>query len=84
MKTKKYSSYEEIENDLQILKIQKEIHYQKIILNIDNAKQNFIPSKPIGKAFNFYKDFVSTNYGTIFKIVSPFIINWFLKRKRGK
>ena len=33
MEKKKYSSYAEIERDLEILKLEKEINYNKIILN---------------------------------------------------
>ena len=32
MATKKYSSYAQIDADLEILKLEKEIHYQKMIL----------------------------------------------------
>ena len=45
METKKYSSYAEINHDLEILKLKKEIHYKKMLLSIDKTKESFLPSK---------------------------------------
>ncbi len=40
VKTKQYSSYAEIDHDLKILEIEREIHYQKLQLNLRKAKEN--------------------------------------------
>ena len=45
MEKKKYSSYAEIERDLEILKVEKEIYYQKMLLSIDKTKESILPSK---------------------------------------
>ena len=37
---KKYSSYDQINADLEILKLEKEIHLQHILLNIDKTKES--------------------------------------------
>lgn len=83
METKKYSSYAQIENDLEILKVEKEIHYQKMLLSIDKTKEAILPSKSVSLIGNIYEKAFSGTYGTIFKIAIPYVINWFINRKRG-
>ena len=43
METKKYTSYAEIERDLEILKLEKEINYNKIKLNFERTKESVLP-----------------------------------------
>ena len=83
MKTKKYSSYAEIDHDLKILKLQTEIHYQKIILSIDKTKETFLPSKTVSLISDIYQKATSGIFGTILKIAIPFAINWYINRKRS-
>lgn len=83
METKKYSSYAQIENDLEILKVEKEIHYQKMLLSVDKTKEAILPSKSVYFIGNVYEKAFSGTYGTIFKIAIPYVINWFINRKRG-
>jgi uncharacterized membrane protein len=83
METKKYSSYAEIDHDLKILKVEKEIHYQKILLSIDKTKETFMPSKAVSLVVDIYKKAASGMLGTILKIAIPYAINWYINRKRG-
>ncbi len=83
MEKKKYSSYAEIERDLEILKLEKEIHYQKMLLSIDKTKESILPSKSATLIGNIYKNVFSGMYGTILKMVIPFVFNWYLNKKRG-
>lgn len=83
METKKYTSYAEIERDLEILKLEKEIFYQKIKLNFDKTKESFIPSKSVSFAGNLYQKFFSGTYGSVLKVLIPYGINWLLNKKRG-
>jgi len=83
MKNKKYSSYAEIELDLEILKLEREIHYEKIVLSIDKTKESIIPFKKINKVLETISNFSSGMYGTILKTVIPIAINWYINRKRG-
>lgn len=48
MEKKKYSSYAEIDRDLEILKLEKEIHYQRLLQSVDNTKESLDPSNMIG------------------------------------
>ncbi|MEM0541518.1 DUF6327 family protein [Flavobacterium sp. j3] len=83
MEKKKYSSYAEIELELQILKVEREIHYQKILLSIDKTKESILPFKKINKILEVVSNFSSGIYGTILKTAIPILINWYLNRKRG-
>ena len=40
MQSKKYSSYAQIDSELEILKVEKEISYQKLILSIEKTKES--------------------------------------------
>lgn len=83
METKKYTSYAEIERDLEILKIEKEINYNKIKLNFERTKESVLPFQTIAKVGNIYSNFISGPVGIILKIAVPFAIKWFVNRKRG-
>ncbi len=83
METKKYSSYAQINHDLEILKVQREIHYQKIMLSIDKTKESILPSKSISFVNDLYQKVFSGSLGTILKIAIPYAINWYINRKRG-
>ena len=83
METKKYSSYAAIEQDLEILKLEKELYYQKMLLSIDKTKESILPSKSVSFIGNLYQKVLSGTYGTLLKIGIPYIINWYINRKRG-
>lgn len=83
METKKYSSYAQINHDLEILKVQREIHYQKIMLSIDKTKESILPSKSISFVNDLYQKVFSGSLGTILKSAIPYAINWYINRKRG-
>ena len=83
MEAKKYSSYAEIDHDLKILKVEREIHYQKILLSIDKTKENILPSKSVSFIGDLYQKVFSGSLGTILKIAIPYAINWYMNRKRG-
>jgi hypothetical protein len=83
METKKYSSYAAIEQDLEILKLEKELYYQKMLLSVEKTKESILPSKSVSFIGNLYQKVFSGTYGTLLKIAIPYIINWFINRKRG-
>lgn len=83
METKKYSSYAEINHDLEILKVEKELSYQKALSGIDKTKQIFAPSKAMSFAANVFETAFSGLTGTIVKTAIPMVINWYVNRKRG-
>ena len=83
MENKKYSSYAAIEQDLEILKLEKELYYQKMLLSVDKTKESILPSKSVSFIGNLYQKVFSGTYGTLLKIAIPYIINWYINRKRG-
>ena len=83
MENKKYSSYAEIEQELEILKVEKELYYQKMLLSVEKTKESILPSKSVNFLGNMYQKVFSGTYGTILKIAIPYIINWYINRKRG-
>ena len=83
METKKYSSYAQIEHDLKILKVEKEIYYQKTLSGIDKTKQFFVPSKAMSFATNVFENAFSGTTGMIVKTLIPMVVSWYMKRKRG-
>lgn len=84
MEAKKYSSYAEIDHDLKILKVEREINYQKIILNVDKTKESVMPSKAISFVGDVLQKSTNGPVAAILKIAVPYAVNWYINRKRGK
>jgi len=83
MVAKKYTSYAEIERDLEILKLEKELNYQNLVLSFQKTKDSFTPQNIVGGLFHSCKDYFSKSYPKILKSILPFAINWFINKKRG-
>ena len=83
MEKKKYSSYAEIDHDLKILKVEREIHYQKIVLSIDKTKESFLPPKSVSFVADLYQKVFSGSTGKILTFAIPYLIKWVINRKRG-
>lgn len=83
MVAKKYTSYAEIERDLEILKLEKELNYQNLVLSFQKTRDSFTPQNIVGGLFHSYKDYFSKSYPKILKSILPFAINWFINKKRG-
>ncbi|TDE31499.1 MULTISPECIES: DUF6327 family protein [Flavobacterium] len=89
METKKYSSYAQIDRELEILKIEKEISYQKLVFGVKKTKESFSPQHIVSDLIGSYSSaipygaIVSTAVPFILNKAVPFIKNWITKRKRG-
>lgn len=83
MEPKKYSSYAEMDRDLEILKLEKQIHYQKVLLSFQKTKESFEPKNMINSYIYSFKDTISSNYIQILQNILPYLISWFINRKRG-
>jgi hypothetical protein len=89
METKKYSSYAQIDRELEILKIEKELSYQKLVFGVKKTKESFTPQNIVSDLIGSYSSVIP--YGAIVSTAAPFILNkaipfiknWFTKRKRG-
>ena len=89
MQNKKYTSYAQIDRELEILKIEKEISYQKLVFGVKKTKESFTPQNIVSDLIGSYSSVIP--YGAIVSTAAPFILNkaipfiknWFAKRKRG-
>lgn len=83
METKKYSSYAQIELELELLKIERELNLKRILLNVEKTKESLLPKNLVKSFLGDYKSILSNSSRMIFKIAIPLLINWITKRKRG-
>jgi hypothetical protein len=83
MQTKIYSSYAQIESELEILKLEKEISCQKLILSFRQTKESLSPSNLMSSFLGSVKNSFTGSYATVLNIAVPLIIKWFINRKRG-
>lgn len=74
MKPKKYSSYAEIDRDLEILKLENEIQYQKLVKSLNKTKENFTPQNLVDNFIESYVEKATIPFGKIFKSVLPFAL----------
>ncbi|MEM8522551.1 DUF6327 family protein [Flavobacterium sp. PL12] len=89
MENKKYTSYAQIDRELEILKVEKEISYQKLVFGVKKTKENFTPQNIVSDLIGTYSSVIP--YGAIVSASVPFVLNkaipfvkdWFAKRKRG-
>jgi hypothetical protein len=75
---KKYSSYDQINADLAMLKLEREIHLQYILLNTDiykKVKESLEPENLFREVLASLKLKLSNSYGMILQIVIPYLIN---------
>ena len=83
METKKYSSYAEIDKELEILKLEKDIEYQKLLLSIQKTRESFTPQGIVKNFLGSYKSIFSESYGSMLSLALPYIIKWIMKRKKA-
>jgi hypothetical protein len=83
MDTKKYSSYDDIDRELEILKLEKEINFQKLKLSIHQTKESITPESMISGLLEPYKEKIPNPYRDILRTALPYVISLVLNRKRG-
>jgi hypothetical protein len=81
--TKKYSSYDQINADLEMLNLESEIHVQHILLNVAKTKESLQPENLFREALDSIKTTLSNSYVSILQLAIPYIINWLIHKKRG-
>lgn len=87
MGTRKYSSYAQIDRELEILKIEKEISLQKLHLEIQDVKENLEPKNivknTVSGIVSSFSPSIPGPYGKIISLAIPFVTKWIFK-KRGR
>lgn len=88
MENKKYSSYAQIDRDLEILKLEKDIEYQRLLQSIQQTKDSLTPQNMvrnfIGSLPSFsWREVLQSSYGSILNMAIPLVMGWLSKKKRG-
>lgn len=80
---KSYSSIEEINADLEILKIQRDIHYYKIAQSIENIKSELTPNNLVRNTFGSVTSFVKGSNNVQAFLISA-VMKYFFKKVRNR
>ena len=83
MELKKFSSFEAIDKELEILKLERELNYEKLVLSIYMTKDNLKPKALFSELLGSYKSILSSSFSLLLSAAIPYIINWFKNKKRG-
>lgn len=78
---KSYSSFEQINQDLQILRIEREIHYQKINLAFDELKEDVAPQNLIKNTLGSAGSLLR-NSGGLQTLLVTSILKYFIRKFR--
>ncbi|WP_026707965.1 DUF6327 family protein [Flavobacterium frigidarium] len=84
MAHKIYTSYNQIDKELEILNLEKEVSYQRVILSLKNTKESLAPTYLISNVFSSFKTGIRGSYVQILNSAIPLIINWIINKKRGR
>lgn len=83
MENKKYSSYADIDRDLEVLKLEKQINYQKLVLSFQRTKEAITPENIINGFIEPYKETIPNPFRSILQTILPYLISYFINKKRG-
>ena len=75
MAIKKYSSYAQIDSELEILKLEKEIHYRKMMQSVQKTKESLTPSGLVTNLISSSGSALKGPYGVVISMVTPFVLN---------
>ena len=80
MQPKIYTSFEQLDRAIEISKIEREIHYQKIVLHVQRTKESFSTRNLLSGLVHIN---IPKSIPKVLKYVLPLLIQWFLNKKRG-
>jgi hypothetical protein len=81
--TKIYNSFNEIDQDLEILKLQREIHQRKMNFQWQQSHELITPQSIITSYIKDFSNTFTSNYIQILHTLVPVIIKWMWHKKRG-
>lgn len=84
MEMKRYSSYAEIEQDLEILKLEREVHYRKLVRSVQHTRQSLTPLNLLEGYLRSDAQGPAGIYERILRMIVPGLIRWFFNRKKRK
>ncbi len=80
MDTKIYSSYAEIEQTLAIIKLEREIHYQKASLHLQRAKDSLSPNNLVADVFQSFVEGYTGWTGSILGFIGVMVMRRFFSK----
>lgn len=79
MVSKKYSSYAQIDQDLKILALEKEIYYEKLMQSAKETKESLSPGNLLGEVPKLALNAIGGLAGPIKSMALSFLAKKFLK-----
>ncbi|UQD55586.1 DUF6327 family protein [Flavobacterium sp. K5-23] len=83
MKNKQYTSFDQIDRELEILRIEKEINHQKLLLVVQKTKESLQLLNMVSGLVGTISAPFSNAYTGILKMGIPLIIKFLRRKKRG-
>jgi hypothetical protein len=83
MASKKYSSFAQIEKELEILKLEREIYYKKALLSIHKTKDSILPAKSVFLIESISSKIFKGLYRKTLKILMTYLLDRFINKKRS-
>lgn len=80
MEKKVYSSYAEIERDLEILRLERALYLEKVKLSIDQSKQKLEPVSLLRSYFGISGKINFSTISSVVKIAFPLIVRFMKSR----
>lgn len=77
--SKIYSTYDEINRDLEILKVEKDLAYQKFLKEVGETKESFQPKNIIGETPAKILGFLGSISGPIKGVALTYLLKRFFK-----
>lgn len=80
MELKHYKSYDDIDKELKILQLEREIHFEKIKLGLSTLREDVKPSNIVKGFLGFTKDSDTTMMSKVAKLAMPFVLRFVRKK----
>jgi hypothetical protein len=77
MKYRKYKSFTEIDRDIQIAKLERDIHCEKILLHTERLKNNFSPASLLKNIIGGKEKGSSSIWMNLLNLALPFLFKKF-------
>ncbi|MEC4113231.1 DUF6327 family protein [Myroides pelagicus] len=77
---KTYTSIDQVNSDLEILKVKRELHYQKVFRSVENIKEELSPDRLVRNSVGSVASYVKSS-GNIQAFLITYILKRFFKRK---
>lgn len=77
MKDRNYKSFTEIDKDIQIAKLERDIHREKFLLQAERLKHNFSPASLLKNSFGGGESGSSSIWMNVLNLALPFLFKKF-------